>query len=667
MAASVMMMSRVLKSFRPSATFRFVASASGPSGLQMRFAGSDAYQRKYKKSIEDPDGFWAAEANSLIKWQKDFEQTKRVDLNEGHIEWFVGGKLNVSENCIDRHLPEKGDKTAIIYEADEVEDGYTVTYNELHRQVSRFANVLKAHGVQKGDVVCLYMPMTPYLAYAMLACARIGAVHSVVFAGFSAQALQARILNANCKVVVTADEGVRSGKIIPLKQTVDEAVQGTDVETVLVQERTGNEKVVYGDKDVKLQDAMAKARPVCPPTVVDSEDPLFILYTSGSTGTPKGLMHTSGGYSTFASLTHKEIFDYQEDDVYACVADAGWITGHTYVVYGPLLNGAKTVMFESIPTYPTPARYWDMVERLKINQFYTAPTAIRLLIKSGDEYALKHDLSSLKVLGTVGEPINPEAWNWYNEVVGKKKCTIVDTWWQTETGGVQMTPLPGDTDCKPGAAMRPFYGVEPVLMDKDSQIMEGNDVTGNLCLRQITPGMSRTIFGDHDRFKQVYYADYPGLYFTGDGAMRDADGDYWITGRVDDVINVSGHRLGTAEVESALVEYEGVAEAAVVGFPHPVKGQGIYAFVIMKDDYDQSDASVKNMEGKVREVVGPFAKPDTIQITPGLPKTRSGKIMRRVLRKVAANDLTDFGDTSTLAEPAVVDELIESAIALRDK
>jgi len=484
-------------------------------------------------------------------------------------------------------------------------------------------------------------------------------VHSIVFAGFSATALAARIQNASSKIVMTADQGVRGGKTIPLKQTVDTAVaECPGVETVLVQKRTGAD-VPMNSKDVDLNAAMAAASADCAPLAVDSEDPLFLLYTSGSTGTPKGLTHTSGGYITYAAFTHKTIFDYQDGDIYCCAADAGWITGHTYVVYGPLANGATTVLFESVPTFPDPGRYWEMVERLKVKQFYTAPTAIRLLIKSGDEWVKKYDLSSLKLLASVGEPINPEAWNWYNDVVGGDRCPIMDTWWQTETGGIMMTPLPEDkASLKPGAAMKPFYGAEPVIMDTEGEPMEGNDVQGNLCFKQINPGMARSIHGDHGRFKSVYYDDYPGYYFTGDGCKRDADGDYWITGRVDDVINISGHRLGTAEVESALVEHPSVAEAAVVGFPHEIKGQGIYAYVTLKDGEDEDDAKVQELRAIVGELVGPFAKPDIIHLAPGLPKTRSGKIMRRILRKVAADDYGDLGDTSTLNEPAVVDDII---------
>lgn len=520
--------------------------------------------------------------------------------------------------------------------------------------------MLKDLGVKKGDRVCVYMPMTPHAVYAMLACARIGAVHSVVFAGFSADALRSRIVDCGCSVVLTADEGLRGGKVIKLKETVDEAVQGCpDVTAVVVQSRTGSADVAYGPLDVRMEEAMAAANPDCPAEPMDSEDPLFLLYTSGSTGQPKGLQHTTAGYLTYASMTHQEIFGYEPGDVYACVADVGWITGHTYVVYGPLLNGATTVLFESIPTYPDAGRYWEMVERLKVKQFYTSPTAIRLLISKGDEYVTKYDRSSLEVLGSVGEPINSEAWKWYNDVVGEGNCTVVDTWWQTETGGVQITPLAGDTDLKPGAAMKPFFGVEPVLVDANNQVLEGNPQEGSLCLRTTAPGMSRTIFGDHNRFLDVYYNPFPGYYFSGDGARRDEDGHIWITGRVDDVINVSGHRLGTAEVESALGQHDAIAESAVVGFPHKIKGEGIYAYCILKDGYAESPELLDDLNATVRRVVGPFAKPDTIQVTTDLPKTRSGKIMRRILRKVAAGESDGFGDTSTLTDPSVVDSLVQ--------
>eukprot|EP00041_Stephanoeca_diplocostata_P021336 m.495735 g.495735 ORF g.495735 m.495735 type:complete len:702 (+) comp21802_c2_seq10:132-2237(+) len=627
--------------------------------------GTEEYQSMYRKSISEPEEFWADEARTRVSWHRDFDKAKLVDLSQGHIEWFSGGKLNAAENCVDRHLEAHGDQVALVYEADEPNTGYNVTYKELHENVCRLANVLKSRGVGKGDVVCIYMPMTPHIVYTMLACARIGAIHSVVFAGFSADALAARIQDSHCRTVVTADEGMRGGKSIPLKHTVDEAVaKCPDVSTVLVQRRTGTDAVAMGPIDVCLDDAMHKADVQCPVEVMDSEDPLFILYTSGSTGAPKGLTHTTGGYLTYASMTHDHIFDYKKGDVYACVADAGWITGHTYVVYGPLMNGATTVLFESIPTYPDAGRYWEMVERLNITQFYTAPTAIRLLIKSGDEYVHKYDRSSLRVLGSVGEPINPEAWKWYSEVVGESKVPIVDTWWQTETGGIMMTPLPADTDAKPGAAMRPFYGVEPVLLDPQGNELHGNDQRGALGLKQIPPGMSRSIYGDHDRFKKVYYEEVEGYYVTGDGAWRDDEGHYWITGRVDDVINVSGHRLGTAEVESAIVEHPDVAESAVVGFPHDIKGQGVYAYVTLKDNVIESDTLLQEIAGSVRKTVGPFAKPDVILISSALPKTRSGKIMRRVLRKIAANDTEELGDLSTLADPSVIDELMAKALAL---
>ena len=602
-------------------------------------------------------------------------------MAEAKINWFPGGKLNVSENCIDRHIADgRGDDVALIWEKDEPGSS-NVTYNELLENVSRLANVLKDHGVQKGDRVVIYMPMTPSIVYAMLACARIGAIHAIVFAGFSSTSLQDRIINGGAKMVITADEGLRGGKTIPLKQTVDEAVANCpDVETVLVQTRTGAD-VARGPKDVVMEDAMAAASPVCPVEYVDAADPLFLLYTSGSTGTPKGLQHSSGGYLSYASFTHERIFNYKRGDIYACVADAGWITGHSYVVYGPLANGATSVIFESIPTYPDAGRYWEMVERLKINQFYTAPTAIRLLIKSGESYVNKYDRSSLKVLGSVGEPINPEAWEWYNKVVGEEKCPIVDTWWQTETGGIMMTPLPEDHgNLKPGAATKPFFGVEPVLIDGDVNELEGNSQSGYLCFKQVSSSMTQTVYNDAERFKKVYFdvgacleldapreSYCPGLYFTGDGARRDEDGDWWITGRVDDVINVSGHRLGTAEVENALVEHESVAEAAVVGFPHEVKGQGVYAFVTLIDGVDYTDEIEVELKAVVSKLVGGFARPDMIQPAPGLPKTRSGKIMRRILGKVAANNVDDLGDTSTLNDPSVVDDLVSVRKTIADR
>jgi len=638
------------------------------------------YDELYPASIKHPEEFWT-KVGERIQWQTAPEKAMDSDLAEANINWYPGGKLNVSENCIDRHIAAgRGDDVALIWEADE--PGSTnVTYNELLENVSRLANVLKEHGVEKGDRVVIYMPMTPSIVYAMLACARIGAIHAIVFAGFSSTSLQDRIINGGAKMVITADEGLRGGKTIPLKQTVDEAVANCpDVETVLVQTRTGAD-VNMGPKDVVMETAMAAASPECPIEYVDAADPLFLLYTSGSTGTPKGLQHSSGGYLSYASFTHERIFDYKRGDVYACVADAGWITGHSYVVYGPLANGATSVIFESIPTYPDAGRYWEMVERLKINQFYTAPTAIRLLIKSGEDYVKKYDRSSLKVLGSVGEPINPEAWEWYNKVVGEEKCPIVDTWWQTETGGIMMTPLPEDHgNLKPGAATKPFFGVEPVLIDGDVNELEGDNQSGYLCFKQISSSMTQTVYNDKERFKKVYFdvgacleldppqeSYCPGLYFTGDGARRDEDGDWWITGRVDDVINVSGHRLGTAEVENALVEHESVAEAAVVGFPHEVKGQGVYAFVTLIDGVEYTDEIEVELKAVVSKLVGGFARPDMIQSAPGLPKTRSGKIMRRILGKVAANQVDDLGDTSTLNDPSVVDDLVAVRKTIADK
>eukprot|EP00051_Salpingoeca_urceolata_P006498 m.85882 g.85882 ORF g.85882 m.85882 type:complete len:703 (-) comp14855_c0_seq2:1393-3501(-) len=624
------------------------------------------YKDMYDRSIADPDAFWSQQSTSLLKWRRPFDTVRREDLTTGEIVWFEGGKLNVAENCVDRHAREDPDRVALIWEADDPTQGKKVTYGELLQEVCRLANLLKRRGVRKGDRVCMYMPMTPHAVYAMLACARIGAPHSVVFAGFSADALRSRIQNARCSVVITADEGVRGGKTIPLKDTVIEALEGcNEVHTLLVSKRTGA-NVASTPIDVPLEEEMAKERPYCPLELVDSEDPLFLLYTSGSTGTPKGLTHTSGGYLTYAALTHKHVFDYKPGDVYACVADVGWITGHTYVVYGPLANGATTLLFESIPTYPDASRYWQMIEKHRINQFYTAPTAIRLLIKHGREPVDKHDLSSLRVLGTVGEPINPEAWNWYNDVVGKGKCTIADTWWQTETGGIMITAQPGFDHIKPGAALKPFFGVEPVLLDDKGNILEGNDQSGVLCIKHSVPSMARSVFEDHERFLDVYLKPYPGYYFSGDGAHRDEDGDYWITGRVDDVINVSGHRLGTAEVESALVLSPRVAEAAVVGMPHDIKGEGIYAFVTPKAGVEPSAELVNELKELVRHEIGSLAKPDVVQLCENLPKTRSGKIMRRVLRKVAANKTDDMGDVSTLAEPEVVQDLIRQAGKLRD-
>jgi acetyl-CoA synthetase len=647
------------RSFRlPSVT----SSVLSASSLLRNFSSFDQYETKYQRSIENPDAFWGDVASEL-KWAKNFDTVQNHDLKQGLISWFEGGQLNACENCVDRHVPTRGDQVALLWESDEVGVGSSITYKELQAEVCRLANVLKSRGVTKGDRVCIYMPMTPYVVYAMLACARLGAVHTVVFAGFSADALASRMMDANCRVLLTADEGVRGGRTIPLRQTCAEAIAQCPegfVHTVITQRRTGNMEHV-ADTDLIMQDAMLKERPYCPITYVDSEDYLFLLYTSGSTGKPKGLAHCTAGYLAHTSLSHKEVFDIQDGDIYGCVADVGWITGHSYIVYGPLCNGATTMLFESIPTYPDASRYWDLVERHKLTQLYTAPTAIRLIMKSGDAPVTKHDRSSLRVIGSVGEPINADAYNWYNNVVGENRCSVVDTWWQTETGGIMMTPLPGDTVKKPGFATRPFYGVEPVLVDKDGKDIEGNDVSGLLCIRHPTPAMARTVLADHDRYVKPSWSEWDDhdLYFTGDGARRDADGHYFITGRVDDVINVSGHRVGTAEIESAIVDnMPSVVEAAVVGFPHEIKGTGIYAYVIFDDSSEAKDPAAE-VRAAVRRSVGPFAMPDHVHITDNLPKTRSGKIMRRILRKVAENDYGELGDLSTLNEPAVVDVIIE--------
>lgn len=629
------------------------------------FPTLESYQELYQKSISDPNAFWAEQAKSNLVWSKDFDSVNTSDLAKGEISWFKGGQLNVSENCIDRHLPNRAEQTAILFEGDEPGDVRHITYKELHEQVCKLANVLKGLGVQKGDRIAIYMPMIPEAAYAMLACARIGAVHSVVFAGFSAEALRDRINDSNCKLVLTADEGKRGKKTVPLKITVDKAIASCpSIEKVVMYRHTNSDVPFNAEKDLDMAEAMSQADAVCAPVPVESEDNLFLLYTSGSTGKPKGIAHCSAGYLLYASLTHRYIFDYREGDIYACVADIGWVTGHSYVIYGPLCNGATTVMFESIPTYPDAGRYWDMVERLKITQFYTAPTAIRAIAKEGDDFVTKYDRSSLRVLGSVGEPINPEVWKWYYEVVGNSNCNIVDTWWQTETGGIMITPLPGATPTKPGSATFPFFGIEPVILDDKGNEIEGNDVSGLLAIKSAWPSMARTIYGDHERFMQTYLTAFPGYYFTGDGCRRDEDGYYWITGRVDDVINVSGHRMGTAEVESALVQHKACAEAAVVGFPHDIKGQGIFAYVILNDGFEESADLVKELRNEVRSVIGPIATPDHILLTPGLPKTRSGKIMRRILRKVASQETDQLGDISTLADPSIVETLIEKRNAL---
>ncbi|MGA1180960.1 MAG: acetate--CoA ligase [Marivivens sp.] len=620
------------------------------------------YDEMYAASVADPTKFWA-EHGKRIDWIKPFSKVKNTTFAypDVSIKWFEDGELNVSANCIDRHLATRGDQTAIIWEADDPNISKHITYLELSEQVNKFANVLKSQGVKKGDRVILYMPMIPEAAYAMLACARVGAVHSIVFAGFSPDALASRISDCGASLVITADEAPRGGKNTPLKVNVDKAMAICgDVKTLVV-ERTGGSVPMKEGRDIYLHTIMAHASTDCPPEVMGAEDPLFILYTSGSTGKPKGVLHTSGGYLVWASMTHELVFDYHDGDIYWCTADVGWVTGHSYIVYGPLANGATTLMFEGVPSYPDFGRFWAVCEKHKVNQFYTAPTAIRALMAHGPDWVNKHDLSSLKVLGTVGEPINPEAWNWYNDVVGKGNCPIVDTWWQTETGGHLLTPLPGAIATKPGSATVPFFGVQPVILDATT----GKEITetaaeGVLCMKDSWPGQMRSVFGDHDRFVKTYFSDYKGYYFSGDGCRRDEDGYYWITGRVDDVINVSGHRMGTAEVESALVAHPKVSESAVVGFPHEIKGQGIYCYVTLMDGEEYTDELKTELRNWVRKEIGPIASPDVIQWAPGLPKTRSGKIMRRILRKIAENDYGSLGDTSTLADPSVVDELINN-------
>lgn len=626
------------------------------------YIDSATYDAMYKLSIEQPEVFWAEQADKFLDWYQPWDHVSDVDLKSADIKWFSGGKLNVSYNCIDRHLVSKANETAIIWEGDDPSEDKKISYQELHDHVCRFANLLKARGVKKGDRVCIYMPMIPEIGYAMLACARIGAVHSVVFGGFSTEAIRSRIIDADCQVVITSDESLRGGRVIPIKSNVDAAIADCpNVHSVIVVERTGGD-ITWNDKvDVNYQQEVAKLPAACQPEVMDAEDPLFILYTSGSTGTPKGVLHTCGGYLLYAAMTHKYVFDYKDGEVYWCTADAGWITGHSYIFYGPLANGATTLVFEGVPTYPDAGRFWQVCDKHQVNVFYTAPTAIRALMSVGDSFVEKSDLSSLRILGTVGEPINPEAWHWYYEVIGKNNCPIVDTWWQTETGGILITSLPGAVDMKPGAAGKPFFGVQPALFDKDGNTLEGEN-QGLLMMTGSWPGQLRSVYGDHERFYQTYLSQYPGNYFTGDGAKRDEDGFYWITGRVDDVLNVSGHRLGTAEIESALVLHPAVAEAAVVGYPHEIKGQGVYAYVTLMSNATESDTLLAELTEFVAKELGRFAKPDYIQYAPGLPKTRSGKIMRRILRKIAENDLDTLGDTSTLAEPAVVDHLVSNRI-----
>ena len=637
-----------------------------PSEEMAKNAHVDAsgYARLYAESLSDPEGFWRREAGR-VDWMTPFSKVKDVDFTLGNvsINWFADGTLNVAANCIDRHLETRGDQTAIIWEPDSPEDeARHISYRELHASVCRMANVLKDLGVGRGDRVIIYLPMIPEAAYAMLACARIGAIHSIVFAGFSPDALAARINGSEAKVVITADEAPRGGRNTPLKSNADQALlHCADDVKCLVVKRTGGQTTWIDGRDYDYNALAAEASADCPPEEMGAEDPLFILYTSGSTGQPKGVVHTTGGYLVYAAMTHEITFDYHDGDIYWCTADVGWVTGHSYIVYGPLANGATTLMFEGVPTYPDASRFWQVCEKHKVNQFYTAPTAIRALMGQGNSFVEGCDLSSLKVLGTVGEPINPEAWNWYNDVVGKGRCPIVDTWWQTETGGHLMTPLPGAHATKPGAAMKPFFGIEPVVLEPTSgEVIEGNGVEGVLCIASSWPGQMRTVWGDHARFEKTYFSDYKGYYFTGDGCKRDADGDYWITGRVDDVINVSGHRMGTAEVESALVAHAKVAEAAVVGYPHKVKGQGIYCYVTLMGGEEPSEELRRELRNWVRTEIGPIASPDLIQWAPGLPKTRSGKIMRRILRKIAENDYGALGDTSTLADPSVVDDLINN-------
>ncbi len=620
---------------------------------------SAKYQAMYRKSVEDPNGFWG-EHGRRIDWIKPYTKVKNTSYDPSNvsIKWFEDGSLNVSVNCIDRHLAKRADQVAIIWEGDDPTQDDKVTYRQLHERVCRFANVLKANGVKKGDCVTIYLPMIPEAAYAMLACARIGAVHSIVFGGFSPDSLQNRVDDADSKFIITADEGLRGGKPVPLKRNTDAALaKCKGGEKVLVVRRTGGDVPFTPGRDLWLHEEMAKVSADCPPVEMNAEDPLFILYTSGSTGKPKGVLHTTGGYLVYAAMTHQYVFDYHDGDIYWCTADVGWVTGHSYIVYGPLANGATTLMFEGIPNYPTASRFWHVIDKWDVNIFYTAPTAIRALMGAGDDFVKRTDRSSLRLLGSVGEPINPEAWEWYHRVVGDGRCPIVDTWWQTETGGILITPLPGAIPTKPGSATLPFFGCQPALVDDKGNILQGT-AAGNLVILDSWPGQMRTVFRDHERFVQTYFSTFKGMYFTGDGCRRDADGYYWITGRVDDVLNVSGHRLGTAEVESALVAHPKVAEAAVVGYPHDIKGQGIYCYVTLKAGENGSDELKKELVGTVRKIIGPTATPDLIQFSPGLPKTRSGKIMRRILRKIAEDEFSNLGDTSTLADPAVVDDLI---------
>jgi acetyl-CoA synthetase len=628
---------------------------------QRAHADAAKYEEMYRQSIEKPEEFWG-EHGKRIDWIKPYTKVKDVSYahDDLHIRWYYDGTLNASANCLDRHLETRGDQTAIIWEGDDPADSKTLTYRELHEQVCKFANVLKANGVRKGDRVTIYLPMIPEIAVSVLACARVGAIHSVIFGGFSPDSIAGRVHDSDSSVIITADEGIRGGRSIPLKGNVDEALtQCPTIQKCIVVERTGKDVGWVDGRDVWYHEAMASASADCPPEEMDAEDPLFILYTSGSTGKPKGVLHTTGGYMVYASMTHQYVFDYHDGDIYWCTADVGWITGHSYIVYGPLANGATTLMFEGVPNYPDFSRFWQVCDKHQVNIFYTAPTAIRSLIREGNGPVEATDRSSLRLLGTVGEPIDAEAWGWYHNVVGEGRCPIVDTWWQTETGGIAITPLPGATDLKPGSASKPFFGIQPALVDADGKVLEGA-TEGNLILTDSWPGQMRTVYGDHDRFIETYFSTYKGNYFTGDGCRRDEDGYYWITGRVDDVINVSGHRMGTAEVESALDSHPKVAESAVVGYPHDIKGQGIYAYVTLMEGETTSDELSKELVQWVRKEIGPIASPDLIQWAPGLPKTRSGKIMRRILRKIAANEHDQLGDTTTLADPAVVDDLVEN-------
>ena len=639
-----------VKKFNPAA--EFTANA--------HIKSMEQYQEMYDRSVNDEDGFWAEQAERLT-WFKKWDTVANYDFATADIKWFEGGKLNVSYNCLDRHVEDGyGDRTALIWEGNNPSEDKTFTYTELLGDVQKFANVLKDHGVVKGDRVCIYMQMIPELSVAMLACSRIGAIHSIVFGAFSPESLRDRINDSECKVLITQDTGVRGTKLdIPMKSNADKALTETpSIETCVVVKRTGAEIKMDSPRDIWWHEGMAKADAVCAPEEMDAEDPLFILYTSGSTGKPKGVLHTTGGYLVYAALTHELVFDYHEDDVYWCTADIGWVTGHSYIVYGPLANRAITVMFEGVPNYPDFGRFWDVVDKHKVNLFYTAPTALRALMREGNEWVESRDLSSLRLLGTVGETIKSPEWNWYYSIVGKDKCPIVDTWWQTETGGILITPLPGITPLKPGSATIPFFGVQPVLLTENGKEIEGNDKSGLLAMKAAWPGMMRTLYGDHERFKLAYFSMYPGYYFSGDGARRDIDGDYWITGRVDDVLNISGHRIGTAEVEGAIGKANGVAEAAVVGYPHDIKGQGIYAYVTLMAGVEGSDEILAGIAASVKKEIGPHAKPDKVQFTPALPKTRSGKIMRRILRKIAENELDSLGDISTLADPSVVDSLV---------